>query len=342
MPDEPRTLSLPETDGFGTQGADFPAAGSAPTAELPDDAAPPEQGAPAPEGVGEAADTPAAPELEALVSADLPRGDVPRDGMGLATLAGAAADELEVPPLDLASAAAFVPSAPAADATTPARPRIRGTLIDLESRRPITFAQVMLMDAQGGVVAGGFSDPNGSFVITAPVAGEFYLNASALAYQQTTLGIDVEMGREHEVLFEIRPAPLPVAGLVVEREAGLAANGFLGRLQRGVGRFITPDDIDAARGQQLTDLLEMIPRVDVLREFGGARVVMQEGGSRCTPAVYLNGVAISAEGGEIDALAPLHAIQGVEVYQSSVQVPLQWAAHGPGGGCGAVVVWTQG
>jgi hypothetical protein len=217
--------------------------------------------------------------------------------------------------------------------------------VESGSGRPVSLARVILTDATGTPVSGGMSDSNGHFSIAAPAAGEFYLNASALAYRETTMGVELVEGRELDVEFRIEPSPLPVAGLVVENSAALTASGFYGRLDQGIGRFFTPGDIDAIRGQTVTELLETVPRIDVVREFGSERVLMRASGERCTPRVFVDGALAPGEAGSLDAIAPLLAIEAMEVYSSPVQVPLQWAGvtyPGSAGACGAIVIWTKG
>jgi hypothetical protein len=147
------------------------------------------------------------------------------------------------------------------------------------------------------------------------------------------------------VEFRIEPAPLPVAGLVVENAAWLNASGFYQRLDAGVGRFFTPGDIEAARGQKVTELLEAVPRIDVVRELGNERVLMWGSGERCVPRVYVNGALTPEDGGGLDAIAPLLVVEAIEVYSSPGQVPLRWTgATYPGSNeaCGAIVIWTKG
>jgi hypothetical protein len=340
--EEVRPLGLPEAAAPVPADAPEPGA-NVPPRELVRPLPPADTAAPPDPPPSEPAD-----RVDALVAQVVHERPLPADPGALTTLSGIriGRTELGVPDLGPASLGGSGSlQAPAGGAPPSAAPRIRGTLVESGSRRPVSLARVILTDERGAPVSGAMSDSNGSFSISAPSAGEFYLNASALGYRETTMGVELGEGREIDVEFRIEASPLPVAGLVVENVATLTASGFYQRLDQGIGRFLTPEDIESARGHRVTDLLETLPRIDVVREFGSERVLMMGSGGRCAPRVYVNGALVPGEAGSLDAIAPLLAVEAMEIYSSPVQVPLQWAgAAYPGSreACGAIVIWTKG
>jgi beta-lactamase regulating signal transducer with metallopeptidase domain len=216
-------------------------------------------------------------------------------------------------------------------------PIVSGTLLEAGSEHPIQRAHVRLVDGDGEVVSGFVTDVNGTFAMRAPGPGEFHLNASALGYRETTMGVSVD--DDVSVSFRIEPTPLPVGGLVV---SAMTESGFFERQRMGIGRFFGPEEIASVRAVSPTDLLTTVARVRVLQEQGGSRIVMSGATGPCGPRIYVDGMLVSAEGRDLDKVLPLNALEALEVYRSAVQVPLQWAAPAPNGSsCGAIVAWTK-
>lgn len=224
---------------------------------------------------------------------------------------------------------------------------IQGTLRDRNTDQPIATARVVLVSEAGDSVSNVLTNATGRFIVRSPDPGGFYLAASALGYRETTVGIfDLEQGGEMSVEFRIYPAPLALDEIVVSarpgliREGALISNGFYGRMQSGLGRFLTPADIEKSQALSVTELLFGIPRVSVVQEFGGNRVVMMAPMGECGPSIYVDGLLLSPEGRDLDAIG-LTAVEAIEVYRGASELPLQWSGTAAGG-CGAIVVWTKG
>lgn len=238
-------------------------------------------------------------------------------------------------------ASALLLWAPALDAQT-----IQGTLRDRNTDQPIATARVVLLTEAGDSAASTITNASGRFVVRSPEPGSFRLHASALGYRETTAGIfDLEAGGEMSVEFRIYPVPIALDEIVVStrpglvREGALLTNGFYQRMMSGLGRFITPADIEKSQALKLTELLYGIPRVSVLPEFGGNRVVMMAPMGECGPSVYVDGILVSADGRDLDLLT-LSVVEAVEVYRGAAELPLQWSGTAARG-CGAIVVWTK-
>jgi hypothetical protein len=216
-------------------------------------------------------------------------------------------------------------------------PIVSGTLLEVGSGHPIQRAHVRLVNGDGEVVSGVVTDMNGAFAIRTPGPGEFHLNASALGYRETTMGVSVD--DDVSVSFRIEPTPLPVGGLVV---SAMTESGFFERQRMGIGRFLGPEEIASVHAVSASDLLTTVARVRVLQEQGGSRVMMSGATGPCGPRIYVDGMLVSAEGRDLDKVVSLNSLEALEVYQSAVQVPLQWAAPAPNGSsCGAIVAWTK-
>jgi len=239
-----------------------------------------------------------------------------------------------------------VVAALAGEGSSAAAQTLRGTLLDRETNQPIAVARLFLIGSSGDTVAVGVSSSGGAFSLRSPEAGDFYLSASVLGYRETTVGVfELSKDGEISVEFRIMPAAIEVEGITVNlegvvREPWLISNGFYGRLQSGLGRFLTPADIEKSRVLKVTELLYSMPRVDVVSENGRDRVMMMSPLGACAPNIYVDGLLMSTDGRDVDMIAPLIAVEAVEVYVGAAQLPLQWSGTGARG-CGAIVIWTK-
>jgi hypothetical protein len=205
---------------------------------------------------------------------------------------------------------------------------------------------MLLLGESGDTVAVSVSGPSGGFSLTAPGAGSFYLRATVIGYRETTVGIfDLDEAGEITVEFRIASEAVSLDGITVDvsglvKEPWLITNGFYGRLQSGLGRFITPGEIGKSPGLRVTELLYTIPRVDIIAENGRDRVMMMSPMGPCAPNIYVDGLLMSTDGRDMDSIAPMAAVEAIEVYRGAAELPLQWGGTGAGG-CGAIVVWTK-
>lgn len=112
----------------------------------------------------------------------------------------------------------------------------------------------------GDSISSTLSSTTGHFDVTAPNAGNYLLLAAALGYRETRVGL-FELGTGGEMSVELRlwPEPLTLDGVVVEslvREPELVRNGFYRRMQRGVGTFIRPAEIEQTRSTRAIEMIQ--------------------------------------------------------------------------------------
>lgn len=157
---------------------------------------------------------------------------------------------------------------------------IDGTLLDLSTDRPIDLGLVMIFTEAGDSIDMALTDASGRFSLEAPEPGNFLLLASALGYRETPAGV-FELGEDGVMSIEYRlaPEPIAIAEVLVSLnrpvlEHKLVRNGFVRRVQRGLGAFVTPYDIERSSATSTEQLLTHIPNVQV-REV---RIMRQVGG----------------------------------------------------------------
>jgi TonB-dependent Receptor Plug Domain len=244
--------------------------------------------------------------------------------------------------------------------TSSAAQTITGTLMEVETGSPISLGLIIMMTESGDSITSGVSNARGRFSVAAPDGGSFILLASAFGFKETAAGVfEIGESGEMDVEFRIAAAPMPIDGILVSLqrpalEHQLVKNGFVRRVTRGFGAFITPVMIEESTARSAADLFRGIPGVLLsypqggLNAFEGETVKMTGIGQYCTPTVYLDGARMSVQMTQdmpIDLLAPLAMIDAIEIYRRPAEVPIEYgmtsSGDAQGGPCGVIVVWTK-
>ncbi|MEQ1690620.1 MAG: hypothetical protein ABMA00_05005 [Gemmatimonas sp.] len=120
----------------------------------------------------------------------------------------------------------------------------------------------------------------------------------------------------------------------------LGLRDFEERRKRGIGTFITRDDIIERGASRLSDMLRTKRGVNVVR--GRVRFVANTAGSRntaCQPYIWLDGAL--ARGMEVDEL-PSNTVEAMELYPYFSTVPSEFQSVGNNTTpCGTIVIWTR-
>lgn len=251
---------------------------------------------------------------------------------------------------------------------------ISGTLLDSDTHQPIPLGLVLMYTESGDSVTSTVSDVGGRFQLSSPQPGDFVLRGAALGYRETPVGVfELGEGGSMSVEYLLEPEPLPMDALLVQVDRPvfdhhLVRNGFVRRLQRGLGKFITPHDIENSSARSTESLLEGIPsvRIGVVRvgphlmpsPHLGETVQIAAGGGWCEPTVYVDGIRTRYDpesGLTLTHVADLGAVEAIEVYRRAAEIPVEFSpynsvANRPNGvfrtgsdvgGCGVLVVWTK-
>ena len=224
---------------------------------------------------------------------------------------------------------------------------INGVLLESGTNRPIDLGLIMLFTTDGDSVAAVLTDSDGRFRVESTEPGDFLLSATSLGYTPTVASsvFTLAEGGTISLEFRIEPQAIQLGGITVEarasliRQPKLVQNGFVDRVGRGFGRFITPEDIEKFPSTSTADLLARTGRVTTRYGFGGDRILMRSTRGYCTPIVYLDGVRISMDGLSLESIAPVSVLQAAEVYRSASEAPLRYG--GGMGGCGVIVLWMR-
>lgn len=225
---------------------------------------------------------------------------------------------------------------------------LEGRLLDGSTDDPIETGLVIMVSTEGDSVGSTITDDEGRFSLSPSQQGSYVLVASAYGYRESTEGV-FELGDDAVMTVEYRlaPAPLRIDEIVVElgagrvREPNLVRRGFVRRMQRGVGRFLTPWEIARSPDTRTSDLLDRLPGV-----FAGRNVLLQGPIGPCEPTVYLDGILVQ-QNVDIDGLVPMSQVDAVEIYRRPAQVPVEYGTLQRAGDnhvfnpCGIVLFWTK-
>lgn len=222
---------------------------------------------------------------------------------------------------------------------------IQGHLLEFGSDAPIELGMVVMVSVTGDSVSATLSDSKGFFEVSAPEGGEYLLEAAALGYKDTRVGL-FELGEDGEMSVEFRlwPAPLTIGGVVVEslvERPELVRNGFFRRMERGVGTYFTPSDIEGSTARQAIELLQGLAGVRMrIDPVDGERLLVRGTKGYCVPTLLVDGVRTTWAGTSmrLDELVPLETVYAMEVHRGVSGMPIEFGSFNR---CGVIVFWTK-
>lgn len=123
----------------------------------------------------------------------------------------------------------------------------------------------------------------------------------------------------------------------------LGLGGFEERRARGLGTFVTREEIDRRQTNRLSDVLRGRRGLTLVRTPSGGygvRFGVASGRQRrCVPDLWIDGQR--ARGMELDDV-PASTVEGIELYATIATVPFQFSSSGAGTErCGTIVVWSR-
>lgn len=255
--------------------------------------------------------------------------------------------------------------------------QVRGRLLDVDSRSPIPAGIVMLHTADSNVVMRAVSAADGRWTLVAARPGVYYVSVRRLGYQpwvSGTMQLDAGAELDSEVHLRVLAVQLdPVRARAVATRQQLEYSGFFERQQGNFGHFVTPEAIERRQAARITDLLTLIPGVQLVAGGSGSVGPAQIGlrgssltdGALCRPRVFVDGLMYSrgdsrrVRGREsnateredleqrmdqalsLDDIGHPSTIAGIEVYRSATQVPVQFGGTSIETLCGVIVIWTH-
>jgi hypothetical protein len=185
---------------------------------------------------------------------------------------------------------------------------------------------------------------NGEFVLDSLPAGTQALTVRQLGFAPKE--VSVELSSRAPVRVEVQLAAgvptLAPMEVVSQVDLGLDRVGFSSRKRTGAGgHFITPEQIEARKAIQFTDLMTSVPGVRVVGTMGRMAITTtRTAGRQGCVTIFVDGSKWQQmEAGDLDAFLKPDEVAAIEFYQSGASMPVEFTT--PGADCSAVVAWTK-
>lgn len=218
---------------------------------------------------------------------------------------------------------------------------LAGRVIDSSTGLPVEAARVSIP----GTDHEALTDTDGRFRLREAPIGDVEARIRHVAYGEPTVEFRVEPRQTTHVEIRLTPAAIPVEPLTVVidvRPQWLETNGFYERRERGLGQFVTPEELASTPFRRFSEVLRKVPGV-VMRNVCTPHCyqiirMSTSAAQGCPPTFYVDGkkmTTVREEMIDLDALAPNGDLAAVEVYRGISQTPAQYY-----GRCGSIVIWT--
>jgi len=161
-----------------------------------------------------------------------------------------------------------------------------------------------------------------------------------LSFSPKRFTVDLSPARESKLAAVLDTRANVLGEVKVVAKASSSIPGFDQRAKRGMGTFITEDDIEKRQPILLTDVFRTVPGLNVA--FDGNNYTVQSarsGNINCPMQWYLDGSPYDNSDNGIDQMLRPDDIAAVEVYKSASEVPVQY--QGQNASCGTILVWTK-
>ena len=183
---------------------------------------------------------------------------------------------------------------------------------------------------------------DGRFALGALPTGSYLLEARAIGYQPSRRIVAFEQNTETMVVAQLERLltldPIKVRALR-NRLLGPEMTGFEARRQRGLGRFLDPEDIEQRMGGRTSDFFRAVSGARIVPSSTGERLLMRGNATGyCVPTFYVDGVRQFMFDGDIDAIVSPMEVRAIEIYTGFIMTPPEFQV--PFGTCGSVVIWT--
>lgn len=212
-----------------------------------------------------------------------------------------------------------------------------------EQGHPLVGARVTV----GGVANGASTDAGGEAEVPRIPEGLRLVEVRRQGYAPQRVAADFAAGERVRREVVMTPDPVELEGLTVTswgRSTRLIHNGFYDRQRRGLGSYMTRDQIERFRPYHLQEAFRYMRGFAVSTARSHDIVIATRGGiGNCVPHVYLDGIRMAMRRPEdqADALEsiPPENVEAIEAYQGPATIPPEYNLNGT---CAVILVWTRG
>lgn len=283
--------------------------------------------------------------LTRIIATTAPNGwfalcDVPRSG-AIGLIAHRGADSTDLVEVQLSSTG-FLRRELYLGQVGTAGGSLTGSVVAAANGRPLAGARVAL---HGGPETR--ADENGEWTLAGASPGTRMLEIRAVGYYPERRIVDVVRGaRQVRSSLWTMEAVLDTVRVTAMTLRDVNMRGFAERRRRGIGHFMTPEDVARRHPVETSDLFRVVPGMFIEHAAPGEYHFTMRGlfEDRCTPAIYVDGHLMvdgnlmTLDPDEIDVLVHPNEIAGMEVYPVGAAPPQFQPTLA---GCGSVVIWTR-
>lgn len=205
-----------------------------------------------------------------------------------------------------------------------------------QTGQPVNGARVTLWGT--GVEA--TANASGQYQFTALPEGTYTVEVRAVGFQPHRAPADLVAVRDNVVDLTLTPLITTVDTMRVRANRAVPLEEFERRRKLGFGHFLTEDDLKKKGPTYMGDIFRGLPGVVTMPgQFGRDRVLIRGTGMTgdCAPAVFLNGLYVNIEDGDLDNIINPKDVRAIELYSRVASIPLQFQTRN---GCGSAVIWT--
>lgn len=205
-----------------------------------------------------------------------------------------------------------------------------------QSGQPVNGARITLW----GTGADAASNASGQYNVSNLPEGSYTIEVRALGFQPHRAPADLMAQREAVVDLTLSPLIATVDTMRVRASRAVPLEEFERRRKLGFGHFITEADIEKKAPTYMGDIFRGTPGIVTMPgQFGRDRVLVRSSGitGDCAPAIFLNGMLVNIEDGDLDLIINPKDVRAVEVYARTSSIPVQFQTRN---GCGSAVIWT--
>lgn len=232
--------------------------------------------------------------------------------------------------------------------------RLTGTVLSAATGEPVAGAQVAIAGA-----APIRANAQGEWTIGDLPLGTRIMEVRALGFYPERRGVHVtSVTRPVRVVLSSLRAVLDTVRIRAARLQDRHESGFEERRRRGVGFYMTAQDIEKKHVTRTADLFLSMRGVrigfasdtmisdsralvdpDSLKPTTRRLLMRGTSGDLCSPSMFLNGLYVDrVDVDDLDTWAAPREIAAIEIY-SEATAPVQFQRIGKG--CGSIVIWTK-
>ena len=197
---------------------------------------------------------------------------------------------------------------------------------------PIMSAEVLVLGRRA------MSDSVGRFYLSIPSSDTMTVSIRRLGYESVSFAMSSKDIADNSLDVVLRRVAAQLAEVEVtgmSDRAKTSLRGYDERREKGLGTFVTREEIEKRNTRLITDVLRQSRGVMI--KSGQVRFATYQA-KNCVPMLWLDGQ--QAPGLELSAISATD-VEVIELYQSMSSTPAEFRRGNQQVECGTIVIWTK-